>query len=63
MDPIREFRFSDEELKADIARATALFVKRVRKDVPAAFGPKLAEAQNAGMASLGETGVREFVSE
>ncbi|HYI80580.1 MAG TPA: XamI family restriction endonuclease [Thermoleophilaceae bacterium] len=45
MDPIREFRFSDEELKADIARATALFVKRVRKDVPAAYGPKLAEAQ------------------
>ena len=51
-----DFRFSDEELRADIAQATALFVERVRETVPALYRPKLAEAREELVRALTLTG-------
>lgn len=45
MDTIRDFKFSPEQLKADIAESTRRFKLRVLNDVPAAYLPKLADAR------------------
>jgi XamI restriction endonuclease len=45
MEVPRDFRFTQEELRKDIAEATGLFVKRVLEAVPQAYRPKLAEAR------------------
>ena len=45
MDLVRDFKYTDDELRADIAKATALFVDRVRRAIPAAYRPKLADAR------------------
>jgi hypothetical protein len=45
MEVPRDFHFSQEELEADIAKATALFVKRVMEVVPTLYRPKLEEAK------------------
>lgn len=52
MDVPGNFRFSQEELKEDIAKATALFVRRVLETVPRAYRPKLAEAREELVAAL-----------
>jgi hypothetical protein len=45
MEVPRNFRFNQEELEADIAKATALFVERVMDVVPTLYRPKLEEAR------------------
>lgn len=45
MDLVRDFKYTKDELSRDIAKATAIFVERVRHDVPAAYRPKMADAQ------------------
>jgi XamI restriction endonuclease len=46
MHGLHDFAYSQDELRADIARARELFVERVLYKVPAAYNPKVAAARH-----------------
>ncbi len=52
----RTFKFTDDELRRDIALARDLFVERVTRRIPAAYHPKLAGAREDVVRMLDLTG-------
>lgn len=55
MDHTRSFKFTEDELRADIAQAREVFVERVTEKVPAIYRPKLAIARDEVVRMLERT--------
>ncbi|WP_196809232.1 XamI family restriction endonuclease [Conexibacter woesei] len=55
MDLVRDFKYTEDELKMDIAKATSIFIERVRHAIPAAYRPKLADAREELVQALAVT--------